>query len=508
MPGVYSTERVLEILHKSPRVPNPPNSLRELISLSFRIKRSTRINYSLLKDYRELITAIAQTAIFMPEIKPGSFREIVDRMGIKLLRNIVFLAWLLKMESVGQYDPFDYIQLKQNWFVRAISAFLLSKAEKISSPEDVFLQAILIDLHKISLARGLPELYLQLENLPRNAFKEKEERRLLSCTMNEFAVRFFRYWGFPEKFSRIFLLLENAEQDKPKESESDRAARIIRFSIRLSDNLLQRASATPFSGIEDLSQHFFQEAPETLAGFIRTVLEKSKMFAKQYHFNELDNISFFRVIKENKELIQRQLIPYEELLDELLLSYQQIELLEREIVKIQSHESTELLKDGITDLFNHVYFQETLSKEISQSLRYEYPLSALIVDIDDFRLFNQTYGYGVGNSVLMHIGELLKKNVRQADIVARYGGDEFAIILPHTGSVQAHYIAEKLRKLIAGTNFPNPFRDMHHQLTVSIGFGTYNPQETMRTREDFIKSIYTLMQKAHQQGGNRSIGVR
>jgi len=202
------------------------------------------------------------------------------------------------------------------------------------------------------------------------------------------------------------------------------------------------------------------------------------------------------------------LVPYKELLDELLHAYQQIELLEREIVKIQSHESGELLKDGITGLFNHAYFQETLSKEISQSLRYEYPLSAIIVDIDDFRLFNQTYGYGVGNSVLMHIGELLKKNIREADIIARYGGDEFAIILPHTGTVQVRFIAEKLRKLITRTNFPNPFRDMHHQITVSIGFGTYDPLETIKSRDDFIKNIYIVMQQAHREGGNKCIGVR
>mgnify|MGYP000000929866 CR=1 FL=1 len=105
--------------------------------------------------------------------------------------------------------------------------------------------------------------------------------------------------------------------------------------------------------------------------------------------------------------------------------------------------------DGLTELYNHRYFQEQLQNQVSHSKRYEVPLSLIIIDIDFFKKFNDTYGHQSGDAVLKQVASELKKNVRSTDIVCRYGGEEMSVILPNTKYEEAVSIANKLCTIIA-----------------------------------------------------------
>ena len=502
-------DRIFEIIKKSPKVPKPPDFLQEVTFLSFEKKARLHKLAFTVADAKEVLTTVAQTNFFFPHQKSSKFKTIIEKLGIKNVRNILFLDWLLKIDSAGRYDPFHYRQLKKSWMLRAVCAHHLERVLSIQPRGDLFLQALLLNLPMIMLARAVPEIYFKLQHAASSSKRvnKKEQIAVLGGTLAEFEVEYFKPWGFPEKFVLPITMRSEVEKNPNMQSEMALPAKVICFSERLAETLLKDENALPYTRIESLYNQFFQRKPEELASSLRTILENAKQLATGFRFQELSNLSVFRVVKENKDLMKRHLIPYEEILEELLHAYRQIDVLEQEMIKIQSSDTVELLRDGITGLYNHSYFQEALAKEISQSLRYEYPMSVVILDIDDFRLFNQTYGYAMGNSILMHLGELLQKHVRQADIIARFGADEFAILLPHTGRVQAHFVAEKLRKQIAGTKFPNPFRDMHHHITISAGYGTYTPQETMISKEEFIRYIFLAMKQAFREGGNRSVGV-
>ena len=100
-------------------------------------------------------------------------------------------------------------------------------------------------------------------------------------------------------------------------------------------------------------------------------------------------------------------------------------------------------------MYNHRYFQEQLQNQVSHSKRYEVPLSLIIIDIDFFKKFNDTYGHQSGDAVLKQVASELKKNVRSTDIVCRYGGEEMSVILPNTKYEEAVSIANKLCTIIA-----------------------------------------------------------
>ncbi len=117
------------------------------------------------------------------------------------------------------------------------------------------------------------------------------------------------------------------------------------------------------------------------------------------------------------------------------------------------HSGLELLAttDGLTGLHNHRYFYDRLAQEVARAHRYGLPLSLLMIDIDDFKLYNDRFGHRAGDALLRGLAALLRSHTRQQiDLVARYGGEEFAIILPSTGAAAAAKAGERLRDETAG----------------------------------------------------------
>jgi diguanylate cyclase (GGDEF)-like protein len=103
-------------------------------------------------------------------------------------------------------------------------------------------------------------------------------------------------------------------------------------------------------------------------------------------------------------------------------------------------------RDEVTAVHNRRYFNEVLGHEVHRARRYGSPLSLLILDLDDFKRINDTRGHVEGDAILRKVGRLLRDNTRQTDIVCRYGGDEFAVLLPETNGSDAYTLAERIRK--------------------------------------------------------------
>lgn len=151
--------------------------------------------------------------------------------------------------------------------------------------------------------------------------------------------------------------------------------------------------------------------------------------------------------------------------------------------------------DGLTSIFNRTTFMELLLDEIKRSQILEYPLVLLILDIDDFKKVNDTYGHLTGDNILQSMGTLLKHSLRRSDIVARYGGEEFAVLIPHAPMSEAAQVAEKIRLGLADMVVPDAPR-----ITVSIGCTAYSPNESPET---FFKRADDALYAAKKSGKNR-----
>jgi two-component system cell cycle response regulator len=134
--------------------------------------------------------------------------------------------------------------------------------------------------------------------------------------------------------------------------------------------------------------------------------------------------------------------------------------------------------DGLTKIFNTRQFYSTLRTEIERSRRYNHPLAILMLDIDDFKKYNDTYGHLEGDKVLVRFAEIIKDCLRQSDTAYRYGGEEFAAILPVTSGEQGENAAERVRSMLCTEVF-EPSSGTSIRVTVSIGVAEYIKDEDM-----------------------------
>lgn len=156
--------------------------------------------------------------------------------------------------------------------------------------------------------------------------------------------------------------------------------------------------------------------------------------------------------------------------------------------------------DGLTDLYNHRYFQEQMIMQVANSKRYNLNFSLIIIDIDYFKKFNDIYGHQSGDAVLIQVAQKLKKNVRSTDIVCRYGGEEMTIILPNTDKDESIITAQKICQIIA----EKPFKLANNQesnVTISLGVATY-PQDGSNPAE-IIESADKCLYFAKENGRNQ-----
>lgn len=157
--------------------------------------------------------------------------------------------------------------------------------------------------------------------------------------------------------------------------------------------------------------------------------------------------------------------------------------------------------DGVTEIYNHRYFQERLTAEIERANRYDRTLSLVMLDLDHFKSFNDSWGHQEGDKLLKWFGQICGECVRNIDVLARYGGEEFVVILPETGAREAMAVAERIREATDEQSVVTFGKN--RGVTVSAGVATF--PEHARTRHALILSADAALYSAKQHGRNRCV---
>ncbi|MDM7461620.1 MAG: GGDEF domain-containing protein [bacterium] len=155
------------------------------------------------------------------------------------------------------------------------------------------------------------------------------------------------------------------------------------------------------------------------------------------------------------------------------------------------------ITDGLTGLHNHRAFQDYLEEQFQTAMHKKQPLSLILMDVDHFKQYNDTYGHQAGDEVLRRVAQILKQSVRDGDFVARYGGEEFAVVLPRTDAENAVQVAERLREAIASAEWTL------RPITGSFGVASIRPD--METRREIIESADQALYEAKRGGRNRVV---
>lgn len=168
---------------------------------------------------------------------------------------------------------------------------------------------------------------------------------------------------------------------------------------------------------------------------------------------------------------------------------------DRAILKEKAGEFEKLsVTDALTGLLNRRYLEQRLREEIKRSSRHKYPMCFIMIDVDDFKSYNDTFLHPEGDKALKIVGNCLKDTLRGADVAVRYGGEEFSVLLPQTSLEEGEIIAERIRHRIESTRFP------HRQVTVSVGIAALSPE--VDSVEKLVEAADAALFEAKKLGKN------
>jgi diguanylate cyclase (GGDEF)-like protein len=188
--------------------------------------------------------------------------------------------------------------------------------------------------------------------------------------------------------------------------------------------------------------------------------------------------------------------------EELLLRLKKV-LSERELARDRGRMMEKLQKlaitDGLTKLHNSRSFYSQLEVEVDRFNRYKRSLALLLMDIDHFKKYNDTYGHLEGDKALVRIAQIIKSCLRKLDSAYRYGGEEFTVILPETSCEEAQFVANRIKSALMAENF-NPEKKGEAKITISIGVTEYSPGDQL---SEFIQRADKAMYLSKEKGRNQ-----
>ncbi len=162
--------------------------------------------------------------------------------------------------------------------------------------------------------------------------------------------------------------------------------------------------------------------------------------------------------------------------------------------------------DGLTNIPNRRKFDEVIENEWKRALRYTFPLSVIMIDVDRFKQFNDQYGHAAGDTCLQDVAKEMKTCLKRPyDFIARYGGEEFVVILPDVDSSGASLIGECMKQAVEALGIPHEKSGVSNQVTISLGVATIRPEERDASCLELVEAADQLLYQAKNEGRNKMV---
>lgn len=302
----------------------------------------------------------------------------------------------------------------------------------------------------------------------------------------DFGGYLVKTWELPETFYVPIRYHHNPEKLETNDLKIDTLTRIIHLASLLTDFFNHQDNDLYLGLFEKHFKEYEFSKKFQVDDIVKQIQEKTVEIFPLFEVKLEADQNYVEII----ERARSQLISVStDLMNNLLEQKRQIELLREQATH-----------DSLTGLYNYRHFQECLENEIFRAKRYSAPLSLIITDIDNFKRINDNHGHLAGNHALKEVAKYFKVCLRKSDILSRYGGEEFAIILPMTGPIEALAVAERMRENLSSLRMD--FENKELTLTVSSGIVSLSPKEDI-SKIELIRRADGALYQAKSAGKNK-----
>jgi diguanylate cyclase (GGDEF)-like protein len=466
-------------------------------------------------DKKERILIVDDDKILSEHLKAGladeNYHMVAVNKGsaaIELAKSEVFNLAILDLvlpdiQGIDLMRSLNQISPHTNFIVLTGYATISSAIEALKvGAYDYLIKPFDLDHLKLVIRRGLEKQRLTVKNLELIEKLEKEKIKL-GIIMDAY-----------NRISEIFRLDELADFVADKAvliAEAERA------SLMIVDEGAGELVVRGFKGPEKEKKGLRMKIGQLVAGWVAQEgqvmlvrdIETDPRMRLQLRDPQYKTKSFISlplkadnqvlgVINVTDKLADMEVFSEDDLRYLSLLAHQTVTQIAN--IRLCEKLSSLAVTDALTGIFNHRFFQEGLNVEILRAQRYKHTLSLIIFDIDGFKNYNDRYGHLEGDRVLKNVAQEIRKNVRQVDIICRYGGDEFVVILPSTHVKGAKFVAEKVRNSVASLDLLNV--ENHKVIRVTLSGGVAEFKEGMN-KEQLISLADRALYSAKSEGKNK-----
>lgn len=500
-------EEVLKTILKSDELPTLPTVASQLITLTSRedatlsdigdlIAQDISISAKLLK--------VSNSAFYSFPQQIGSIKQAVSILGMNAVRSLVLSFSFLSIKGGSKQSRFDFTTFWERSLASAVASRLILENVEGADTEQIFISGLLQNLGELILAKIFPEQYDTVI-----ASVEDNQYDLLGAEESVFGINHTlvgtevaRNWGFPDVLVLPILYHHHPEGYTGKNAIINQTIRAVYLSDLLVNILFSEKPEKYHQDFRTQAKKLLRLKPDDIEKILEQVHIKVKEAGSYFNLKIKSTKSVQEILQEANIKLSLINLDYDQMNKQLVLAKIHLENLTKELEKKNQILDNLANVDGLTNLYNHRYFQMSLDQEISRCMRNGSTISLLLLDIDHFKKFNDTYGHQAGDFVLAKFAAILKDNVREHDVVSRYGGEEFVIILPETSSENACTVAEKLRLAVETATFDDN-RETYN-VTASFGVSCATPAtEDDFSKDSLISQADTALYEAKNKGRNQ-----
>ncbi|MGF1547333.1 MAG: HDOD domain-containing protein [Thiotrichales bacterium] len=501
-----SREKLIQRVLDSACLPSLPPVAAKLLSITSAAGTNVQLMADLVSQDVSLsvkVLRVVNSAYYSPSQRVASVQQAISILGTNAVRSIVLSFSLLEIRG-DRSCRFDYRLFWERSLAAAVSARMITTIIDDGNPDEAFVTGLLLNIGEMILARASPDAYEQaLAQIAQGREMRLAEREVLGIDHAEIGHEVASRWGFPDSLTRPILYHHDPMSDI---EAGEPAARVNRVAY-----LAELLASVFYSDRPEIYHRRFVAESRKLLGLDPDQLERiasgvhSEVQRAGEYFGlklQLDR-SVADILQEANEKLAQLNMTYEQMNRELLEAKVNLRILTRELEEKNRRLEDLASRDGLTGVFNHRTFQLQLAREFERARKHERALSLVMLDVDNFKRFNDEHGHQVGDYILKEACKLIAEQLREGDMISRYGGEEFALTLSHTGLDEALRLAEKVRKCIAQAVFEQGLERYH--VTMSIGVAATTPAtETLLPAELIAQADHALLQ-AKRRGKNRVV---
>lgn len=439
---------------------------------------------------------IANSPLYSQRRSVNNLREALTLLGFNAALTISLSFSLFHSLKSSANKKCNHKGYWKRSIMSAEIARMLGSRLELSKLEDLFLASLLQDIGVLVLENIKNSPYeIDSEKCLSHAKRIELERELLNVEHSHVGAWLLNSWNFPVKMVKAINNSHTLNREVDKDTDTiSRFEYCVKFSACLADIWIEDKS--------DESLLATQEAIKTLLDFDEEQFQSLKVDIS----NELTTISTLFEVDLSNEIERGKLLneANEVSLERSLYFIKQSEENRKKIESITEQvkdieKESEL--DHLTHVFNRKHIDRVLADEYENSNINRWPLSLVFIDLDSFKDINDTYGHLAGDKVLVGVAEFFSNNIRQTDTIARYGGDEFILMLPGSTSDIAFGMLNRLIELYR-EQLKVEFEGNVLSTTVSMGLATHMDIHDFDTLKDFIRAADKALYKAKEAGRN------